>query len=707
MAIFPCNQKGLCIDPANPFQNLSAELPDQPVFIARSTGFGPMYPPLGSDFTAVGCTTFCESTVSQQEADRCAARQWVDCLSTEWPVGRPTVDVFGNPVTAESPRPVFHSRAQSVTVACPDGNPFTYNVPAGRYSAFSQAAADEAAFSDAMENAPLFIVCISDLSQPRGCANQDYNASVTATGGHLTNSNVVWAIIGSLPDGIETDIDVLDTGFTGSKTLNFFGTPTTPGDYAFAIRCQDAIGDFMVKPVTISVMGITNGDSLDDATVGTAYMEDVESAGVTNPIYSVEDGSLPDGLTMDFAGQIRGTPTMSGTFDFVLGVTEAGTGITCNQNASIEVLSGQCAVLPTQTRNLNLVDNFDSIAFARGGNLALLGTGFTPRLSLYDVKNGGFVLQTSITPTNGAGNLTQGRVVWSPLANEWVYLAVDVATGTQAWFTSYNKTTLAQTGQKQGVAVGGQQDPWALICSATTGIVYGSITLGDIQSYNSVTHNIVASTGLPAPYSFFGSLGLDETGGTLYAAAGANDPFVAGPAGLFYLNPTTLALKPGINPMPLPNATGRGLVVACVFNPDNGRVYVAGNDGGGDGGDVVWVVNPATQTVVATIRMVAAMWDQANIVAAAVPQTLIYDAATHQIYIFAANATVSARIHVVCCDTNTRVGSFPLAADADYGDVVFADIHDTVPVQTTNTILSVNAFGGAAFAGQLLGYTFP
>lgn len=341
MAIFPCAQKGLCIDPSTPFQNFTAEAPDKEIFIGRNTGFGPLLPPLGSDFLAVGCTTFCESTVSQQDADLCAANGNIHCLATVWPTETPGTDVFGNPVPVQQNRFVFRNTAQSATVSCPDGNQFVYTVPAGKYSAFSQALADATALSDAQQNAPAFLVCIGDLSRTQICADEAYTDSVTASGNFLTDGNACWHIIGSLPPGLMTDLNFVDDCFTGSRTLHFFGTPTIPGVYSFGIQVEDGSGDFMVKTLTIRVVGITGVNPMPDGSVGTDYgFQHLNSVGVTNPIFSLEAGALPDGLVLDPTGIIFGTPTTGGTFNFVLGVTEAGTGLTCTSPAAITVTAG-------------------------------------------------------------------------------------------------------------------------------------------------------------------------------------------------------------------------------------------------------------------------------------------------------------------------------------------------------------------------------
>src|SRR5260221_689962 len=273
MATFPCAQKSLCLDPSTPFANLSAELPDTEIFIGRNTGFGPNLPPLGSLFLAVGCTSFCESTVSQADADLCAANANIGCLSEVWPTASPGVDVFGNPVPVLQNRTIFKNKAQIVTVSCPDGNPFVYTVPAGKYSAFSQAQADAEALSDAQVNAPNFLVCIGDLARTQICSGVPYNDSVTASGNFLMDANACWDIIGTLPPGVSSSLSFSEECFTGSRTLNFFGTPTIPGVYSFALQVEDGRGDFMVKTLTIRVVGSIGVNPMPDGSVAQAYSQ--------------------------------------------------------------------------------------------------------------------------------------------------------------------------------------------------------------------------------------------------------------------------------------------------------------------------------------------------------------------------------------------------------------------------------------------------
>lgn len=75
------------------------------------------------------------------------------------------------------------------------------------------------------------------------------------------------------------------------------------------------------------VLILTN--SLPGAQVGVAYSATLTAQGGTPPIiWSVITGSLPPGLVLDGpSGNITGTPTTSGTFNFtVLALDGPGTG---------------------------------------------------------------------------------------------------------------------------------------------------------------------------------------------------------------------------------------------------------------------------------------------------------------------------------------------------------------------------------------------
>lgn len=72
-------------------------------------------------------------------------------------------------------------------------------------------------------------------------------------------------------------------------------------------------------------------------TVGAAYADTLSQVGgVTPVIYTLTGGSLPDGTTLDTNGVLSGTPMTSGTYTFVVTVTDSN-GCTGSQNDTVVI----------------------------------------------------------------------------------------------------------------------------------------------------------------------------------------------------------------------------------------------------------------------------------------------------------------------------------------------------------------------------------
>lgn len=89
-----------------------------------------------------------------------------------------------------------------------------------------------------------------------------------------------------------------------------------------------------------SVCSVTMPPSLPDGTTGQAYSAAVNASGGLDPYsYSISSGALPDGLSMDSGGNISGTPTVVGVFNFDVSVRDAG-GCGATASYSVNVVAG-------------------------------------------------------------------------------------------------------------------------------------------------------------------------------------------------------------------------------------------------------------------------------------------------------------------------------------------------------------------------------
>jgi len=183
---------------------------------------------------------------------------------------------------------------------------------------------------------------------PNGKVGMGYAESLSATGGVAPYSYIVSA--GTLPSGLSF-----------STVGNLTGTPSSASITTVIIRATDAIGCSINKPYTIVICGnlLISPVSLGAGAVGTPFSQSLISAGGTAPYnWSLASGELPAGLTLGYTtGELAGTPTVGGTFDFTVQALDA---VNCigSRAYSLTISGGSCGL----SGDLNgdaLVDGLD------------------------------------------------------------------------------------------------------------------------------------------------------------------------------------------------------------------------------------------------------------------------------------------------------------------------------------------------------------
>jgi hypothetical protein len=210
----------------------------------------------------------------------------------------------------------YQSAEQSVTETCSDGSLFTFGVVPGLFIAFTQAEADGAALSYCQRQIQLHQVCLS-ASLPVLCLNESAIVEIEATGFTLHNSQEnLWELTGGeLPPGL-----TFNGGSLAAPSVLITGLPTMAGAYTFSIKVTTPQGDFMEKAFTLDVVGVTS-TVLPTVTALVPISFQLLWQGFDAPAFVA--ANLPPGLSMNSAGVISGTPTLTGDFTFVVDVTDS------------------------------------------------------------------------------------------------------------------------------------------------------------------------------------------------------------------------------------------------------------------------------------------------------------------------------------------------------------------------------------------------
>lgn len=304
-----CDQLINCECTNFPVSNYSSEDPDHQIFIGLAFDWGGAQdPPLGGSWNGRYCTGVCVSTISQEDADLCAARMNVLLCQSD-----------PNPPTTPpgTPSLIFFSRPAFCDTFCPDGSPFRYVIPGGLFASFSQTMADRLAVERACRLSRQHRMCLGNPSGTQFCEHSEMLLNISASG-RFSNAGNLWRVMpghGDLPHGVK-----LSSVSPDGDTASISGIPTESGTFSFRIRVTNNKGDYMERQYTICVIGI-KPDTLPNGTIGTAYNQTLTADSCATPALSwqVFSGSLPPGLLLDEqTGKISGTPTTGGMYQFTI-----------------------------------------------------------------------------------------------------------------------------------------------------------------------------------------------------------------------------------------------------------------------------------------------------------------------------------------------------------------------------------------------------
>ena len=185
---------------------------------------------------------------------------------------------------------------------------------------------------------PTISVLPSNPNLPQATVGAPYNQPFTATGGVAPYLADMFS--GSLPNGVTFNFS---TGILS-------GTPTSSGSFTFTVRFRDAgqcpgqrSYTLVVKSATCPSISINPVNSpLPAGIAGTPYSLTFTGSGGTAPYtFRITGGAAPNGLTLSSSGNLTGTPTTAGSFNFNVRATDAN-GCVDEANYDLVINNASC-----------------------------------------------------------------------------------------------------------------------------------------------------------------------------------------------------------------------------------------------------------------------------------------------------------------------------------------------------------------------------
>jgi DNA-binding beta-propeller fold protein YncE len=412
---------------------------------------------------------------------------------------------------------------------------------------------------------------ITTTSLAIGTPNVAYNATLQAAGG---TQPYTWTYTGNLPivDHTQNPPTVLTLAPNAvnpsAATIN--GTPTVPGTYNFTVQVTDsskpAVTATQALSINISATPVVTTAALDDGAQNSNYNATLQAAGGVPPYTWSYTGSLPvvapntkppTLLTFDpNAGTISGIPTVLGTSNFTVQVTDSKNNV-ATQALSITIDDGLVITTP-------VLDT---------------GTSGVPYNATLQVLGGtGTNTYTWSIPTG-----TQNYAVLS--AEGWVYVANNDDDNVFE-FTSF---TPGVTPAIIGLPPGSQ--PVAMVEASSASTVYvADMGANGITAISEVTNASATAMPLPVGKSPV-AMAVNISGSKVYVA-NRDDNTVSVITTVDNVVNATTGSATGITVGTKP--------VSIVSNSLGSAIYVL-NQGDGPGTPTIYVIDPFTDTVTGAV----------------------------------------------------------------------------------------------------------